>query len=137
MSAQLKWYVENQVIYFKLPSTIDDTSMIDQMNLQLVELIDQGEEPVHIIMDMTEYKTQFTKLNQLGNMDSMSQLLKHPKIGWSIIITDSSMLKFASSVITNLFKSQFKSCASIEEARAVLKRLDPRLANIEELISQD
>ena len=137
MSAKIKWYVENIVVYFKLPPTIDDTEMIDQLNYQLVEMIDQGEKPVHIIMDMSEYKTQFTKLNQLGNMDSMSKLLKHPSIGWSIIITDSSMLKFASSVITNLFKSQFKSCASIEEAQGILKRLDARLENIEELISED
>lgn len=134
MQAELKWYVENKVIFLKLPQSIDDAETIDTLNLSLVELLDQGEAPVHIIIDMSDYKTQFTKINQLGNMDSMSKLFKHEAIGWSIIITENSMLKFASAVVTNVFKSKLKSCKSLEEANVVLSRLDTNLANIEDRI---
>lgn len=92
--------------------------------------LETGEAPVHNIIDATELGDFPKSLKVLRESSKYS--VEHPNAGWNILVGFSSnpLLKFLSSAVSQITGVKFKQVDSIEEAQAVLRRVDSSLVEL-------
>lgn len=93
------WYIEQRVILANVGGdlTIDE---VRALNDQLVALIDQGQQPVHIIVDVSGVTTIPTNLLK---MRDASHVMGHIGAGWIVAVgLHNSFMNFIGSMLTQL-----------------------------------
>jgi len=127
MPYEVKWYVEGRV------STARDWGdlTIEEMqasNALLLEHIRSGTPPVHLLLDTRAIsKLPGSFVPMLKEIESF----RHEKnMGWTIMVTNSSLLHFFGVLSSNLIKMPFSAVSTYEEANATLKKVDPTLATL-------
>lgn len=91
-------------------------------NVEAIELIRAGIKPVHFIADATHLKNVKINLTQLREIASF---LYEPQLGWLIVVGGHPVARFISSIIMQLRHKNFRYSDSLEEAIAILERIDP------------
>lgn len=122
---EVKWYQERRIILVHLA---DDVSFdeVKLNNQEIIQLLEQGQAPVHLIFYAQDLKTSPTNIKELR--DALS-FLKHPNMGWIINIGTNALNNFVSKVVANFFRIKVRSAKDFAEAQVVLQRLDLSLEN--------
>jgi hypothetical protein len=103
-----------------------DTAELQKMEAEAFELIKNAPGVVHAIVDLRGLSNP----NSMGSsMGSMSRN-KHPNQGMSIVVVSSMNLisKFVVSTMMQVLRLQFRICETIEEAEAIIDKVDIRVS---------
>ena len=128
MAYETKWLLPGRVIYMANRGAITVEELQDE-SLRLIELLEEGEGPlVHLLTDVTElgeFPISVGVLNR-ASIDA----LRHPKMGWLLVITDNRMLKYLGSMVTGLSGVRYRAFTSVDEALAFLNEVDSTLPDL-------
>lgn len=114
MSYAIKWYVDKQVIYIKLSGVVT-TQEVTLLNRQTVEHVQQGIQPVHVIIDTLEVEAYPENLRWV--MELMRNNRFSPT-GWNVIVQKHKAIRLLGSTILSILGVPYHTCATLDEARA-------------------
>ena len=115
---QVKWYIEKKAILIRLTSDIDIDELA-KINNQIVQLLVDGDSPVHVIYHSDDVSTP----RDISKVAKTLTFLRHDNCGWIISIGLDPVIKFVSRIVANLSHINFKTVDSIEEVDDVLTKL--------------
>ena len=127
MPFESKWYVEGRV------STVRDWGdlTLEEMresNRVFLEHIRTGTKPVHLLVDTRAInKLPGSFIPMLKEIEAFRH---EPNMGWTVMITNSPVLKFFGVLSSNMLKMPFHAVSSYEEANTLLKQVDPTVADL-------
>jgi|1185.fasta_scaffold96253_1 hypothetical protein len=127
MPSEVKWYVEGRV-----SATRDwgDLSLEEMRasNMIALEHIRTGTPPVHLLIDTSAVgKLPGSFVPMLKEIEHF----RHEKnMGWTVMVTNSSLLHFFGVLSSNLIKMPFSAVTTYEEANTLLKKVDPTLTDL-------
>ena len=127
MPFEAKWYLEGRVSTARDWGEITVEEMRESNKVSL-EHIRTGTPPVHLLID-TSAIDQLPR-SFLPMLKEIEAFRHEPNMGWTIMITNSSLLHFFGVLSSNLIKMPFRAVSSYAEANAVLERVDPSLAGL-------
>src|SRR5262245_57571065 len=100
MAYQISWLVEGRVIHavFTGELTIEE---VENYGSDLLTYLDSGTSAlVHVLVDTSQLEKFPVNLRLLNT--TLAKNFRHPKIGWSIIITSNRTITFLSSMLTQI-----------------------------------
>jgi hypothetical protein len=127
MPFQVKWYVEGRVatVYNWGELTVDEVRATNQ---ELLALVRSGTAPVHLVvdtLDVTRLPSSFVP------MLKEIEIFRHePNMGWSIMVTNSSVLHFFGMLSSNLNRTSYRALRNYREVNDLLKKVDPTLVDL-------
>ncbi|MBI1259016.1 MAG: hypothetical protein GC204_16220 [Chloroflexi bacterium] len=124
MPFEVKWYVEGRVSSARDWGDLTLEEMRES-NVISLEHIRAGTPPVHLLIDTRAVgKLPGSFVPMLKEIESF----RHEKnMGWTIMVTNSSLLHFFGVLSSNLIKMPFSAVSTYEEANLLLKKVDPSL----------
>ena len=125
MSVKISWYVENRVILADVKGVIDENGM-NSFNTDICNHLDNGQAPIHLVVDTTDIQQFPTNLNTLRKSQAY---LTHPNIGWIIVINTNPMLNFLVHVLTSVAKVKTRTVKTFSASEQLLATLDASLAS--------
>ena len=127
MPFDVRWYVEGRIVAVHQwgELTLDD---MRETTVTVLERIQDATPPTHLLIDMRDVTKMPSSLVQM--LKEIEVLRQEPTIGWSLLITNSSLMHFFGVLASNLVKASHRSVHDYEEANEVLKRIDPTLVDL-------
>lgn len=127
MPFETKWYVEGRVTSARDwgEVTVDDMRASNAITL---ENIRNGTPPVHLLLDTRSIRS--LPRSFVPMLKEIEVFRHEPNMGWTVMVTNSSLLHFFGVLSSNLIKMPFRAVSSYEEANALLERVDPSLAGL-------
>lgn len=127
MPFESKWYIENRVsmVHDIGEVTLEEMHATNQIFL---EHIRSGQPPVHLLIDtraMTKMPGTFVPM-----LKEIEAFRHEPNMGWTIMVTNNSVMRFFGTLSSNLIKMPFHAVKTYEEANQVLAKVDPSLVNV-------
>lgn len=128
MPYQTGWAVENRLIVTRYTGVITIEDIRGQIDVTHA-LIEQGTPMIHSIIDLTNIEKwpPFNVVNEFRAMDIESV---RERIGWSIIVANSVVLKFGSALFAPVFNLRQRIFSTYDEALDFLQEHDPSLPNL-------
>jgi hypothetical protein len=125
MPHQISYLIEKRVIYhhFNGHITIDE---IREGSAAAAELIRGGEPLVHDIVDASGVTDLDFHLRQLF---SVANFTKEPQLGWMILVGGNPLVRFFATMLGQVGRVNFHTANNLDEAFAILQRVDPSLAD--------
>lgn len=123
MSHSTDWYQEGHVILttFSENLTIEELRENDAV---ILDMVSSSNEKVHLVIDVTKLKKFPTKVGEIRQ--SAARYLQRDNMGWLVVIGFSNpLIRFLSSVITQLSNINLIQVDSIDEAITRLQKIDP------------
>jgi hypothetical protein len=129
MAYQISWNQVGRIAQAEIRDSISVEELEAYGETLIQDYLEQGQSPVHIISDargMTHFPTHLLKVKQLTEA-----WLKHPNIGWAIVIGKSNpMLNFLAAAVTQVIGVKYRMVATPEEALETLQKLDASLLHV-------
>ena len=125
MPYKVEWLVEKRVVlstYEGLLTMDDARSQVQEANV----LLRQGIPLTHSIVDMTKVE-KFPSLQLASEFMSTDMTDIREKLGWTIVVTNNKLLKFASSLFVPMFRVRQRLFGSMDEALVFLQDEDSTL----------
>jgi hypothetical protein len=116
MGFSITWHIEKRVIDLKVFGVITSEEII-ALNLQVMDFIEAGSHPVHIIidtLDVTEYPT---------NLRWVFRMLRNnpvPPTGWNILVQNNPTVRVLAGTILSVLPVPLHICTTLEEAHDFL-----------------
>lgn len=127
MPFEVKWYLEGRVSTARDWGEITIEEMRESNKLSL-EHIRNGTPPVHLLLDTRAIdKLPRSFVPMLKEIEAFRQ---EPNMGWTVMVTNSSLLHFFGVLSSNLIMMPFRAVATYAEANDVLEKIDPTLAGL-------
>ncbi len=127
MSYTFSWEVPCRVGYFDLGQvySLEDA---DHLKVQMLEMLEQSTEPLHIMIDICALKQFPLRMN--AETWAMAEWMRHPKLGWLLIINKETnpMAHFLVSAVGKTIGVKTRFVKSHEEAHETIVRLDLSLS---------
>lgn len=85
----------------------------------------QGEAPVHLIMDMrgtTNFTTNFREI-----IPEIMQFRQQMSKSWTVMITEAKLIRFFGTLVANTLRGRFQIATSVEDALTLLLTVDTSL----------
>jgi hypothetical protein len=116
MPFESSWRVEERIIYIRFwgDTTLKDA---EEFNAHLIEMLEQGTPPVHLIIDLRELKST------PNDFRNLSKIIKFPlqQIGWVMNVgMPNPVLGFIAAALAQLFGARMRSVKTIAEAEQFL-----------------
>jgi hypothetical protein len=121
-----KWYVENRVSLVRDYGEVTLEEMRTSNQIFLAH-IRAGTPPVHLLIDtraVTKMPNSFVPM-----LKEIEAFRHEPNMGWTIMVTNNSLMRFFGTLSSNLIKMPFHAVKNYEEANEVLARVDPTLVS--------
>jgi hypothetical protein len=122
------WYTDGRIIY-DCPQGIITIETAQAASDAILALLDSQPDvspnSIHLMIDMRQVE-DFPR-----NLSSATQTLnymRHPALGWTIMITANQVQRIFASVLAQVFRVRFKMVATLDEALSFLQRYDVTLA---------
>ena len=128
MTFEMGWLEPGRVVFVKFRGemTVEE---IHEESQQLIEYLDNGASPlVHSLVDLTtldNFPINVGVLNR-ATVDS----LRHPRLGWTVLITDNRMVKYLGAMVTGLSGVRYRTFTSLNEALTFLNEVDSTLPDL-------
>ena len=123
MSYVFSWEVPERVGYFDLGEvySLEDAS---DLKVQMLELLERSTMPLHIMFDICTLKHFPMRMN--AETWEMAEWMRHPKLGWLIIINSSTnpMAHFLVSAVGKAVGVKTRFVKSREDAHTTVIRMD-------------
>ncbi len=130
MAFETKWVDEKRIIYTRLTGTLTSQEA-QEMSDTHARFLSEGIAPVHLIVDVTGLSGVPTNLRQ---NTSMGGYLRHPSLGWTVLIGGNVLVNFMVSVIGQVFKFRYSKRDSFDDAIAYLSAQDQTLSGVRERV---
>jgi hypothetical protein len=124
MPFHTKWIEDKRVIHTSLTGTLTSQEA-QEMSDAHAKFLNEGTAPVHLIVDVTNLDGVPNNLRQNA---SMGGYLRHPSLGWTVLIGGNVLVNFMVSVIGQVFKFRYSKRETLEQALAYLASQDNTLA---------
>lgn len=124
MAYHTSWIEDKRIIYTELTGTLTSQEA-QEMSDAHARFLSEGIAPVHLIVSVTKLDGIPTNLRQNA---SMGGYLRHPSLGWTILIGGNVLVNFILSVIGQVLKFRNSKRATLQEAVDFLKSQDITLA---------
>jgi hypothetical protein len=127
MGYAVKWYVPGRVTvaHYWGDHTFEEMQASNSLS---IENIRAGTAPVHLLLYSLDVKTMPRSF--LPMMKEVERFRHEPNMGWTINVTHSGLLHLFGVLNSNVLKSPFAAVNTIEEANALLRKVDPTLADL-------
>lgn len=130
MSADVRWYLENRIIAVRLYGEVR-AEEIEWIAQEMAKLIDQSNYSlVHALIDVQN----ITRVPQNVGVVSRasSAIAGNKRLGWAVHYgTENFLLKFLSTMVTQIFKVRFRLVASKALAIQFLQEQDISFATLD------
>src|SRR5215207_7753219 len=114
------WLQQNRIIRTQLVGKLTEQEAKD-MSEAHAKFLDAGTAPVHLIVDVT--KLDAIPINLRQNT-SMGEYLRHPSLGWTVLVGGSTLVNFMVSVLGQVFHMKQARRETVEEALTFLAMQD-------------
>jgi altronate dehydratase len=123
MPYKLEWYQEERIAYFELIGDVTAGELETACTRLRDEYLDTGTPPIHVIVDPRGINSH---PNDVRAIHRATQLYaEHKNLGWLLIIgVENRVSIFLANIALQSFKRNFRMVASLEDADAVLQRVD-------------
>lgn len=128
MPYQTGWAVENRLIVTRYTGVITIEDIRGQIDVTHA-LIEQGTPMIHSIIDLSNIE-KWPPLNVVNEFRAMDIESVRERIGWSIIVANSVVLKFGSALFAPVFNLRQRIFSTYDEALDFLQEHDPSLPNL-------
>lgn len=129
MPVEVRWYVQNHVLLARYYGNVTPDDIVNQytVGFEMCESVDTV--LVHLIADISEVQSfPKTVMDYKGRFGE-----KAKNAGWVILVGENRMIRFLSTVVTNLMKLRFSYVNTLGEALEFISARDPFL-NLEEFL---
>lgn len=130
MTFRTTWIEDKRIIYTELMGTLTSEEA-QEMSESHAKFLSEGQAPVHLIVEVTKLDGVPTNLRQNA---SMGGYLRHPALGWTVLIGGSVLVNFMVSVIGQVFKFHYSKRDNLEEAMIYLISQDASLSGATERV---
>jgi hypothetical protein len=120
MSYEVKWLLENRIVYVLNAGVGNAEDVINSMR-EAIALLDSGEPPVHMVV---ESQTEGSDISLADLLTIIRSSPKSTNIGWAVFVSENKMNRFFGSMGTQISGIQTKTFPTMAEAIAFLKRAD-------------
>lgn len=129
MTTQISWYYPERVVYVSITDTLAIEDMIagHQRNIELINSVDHDYK-VHFIFDSSEMKqgpSNFLEIRRAGK-----DFLAHPRLGWSVGIGESTLIRFVSTTIAQITGVKHRGFHYLEDGIQFLQDVDMTLPEL-------
>lgn len=127
MPYAVKWYVPGRVTlaHYWGDHTFEE---MQESNTLSIENIRAGKAPVHLLLHSLDVHS--LPRSYLPMLKEIERFRHEPNMGWTINITHSGLLHFFGVMSSNVLKSPFAAVNTVEEAHALLRKVDPSVADL-------
>lgn len=130
------WHTPGRILY-DCPQGAITQEIAEASNDMILRLLNSQSNPplggIHLILDFQQ-ATEIPR--NLTNATQTLKYMRHPALGWTIMITENQIQRMFASVLAQIFRVRFKMVGSMEEALAFLYRQDPTLEEYLAKLSQ-
>jgi len=122
MPATTEWLEKDRIVITKLfgDLTLDEITLANEKHLEMVA---NGERNIHVILDVSELSKFPTEIRSIKA--SGDAYLEHPNMGFVMVVgIKNPILRFLSSIVTQLSSADMRQVATIEEAIARINQID-------------
>jgi hypothetical protein len=127
MPFEIKWQIENRVIFERVSGDIDFDATASAAN-QVSRLLDAGTAPVHLVIEMSELKSFPTNVSKIH---TVTQFMRSPALGWVVVIGSGQLATFFINVIRQIIKFPVVHQQSLDQSLAFLREQDKSLPTTE------
>lgn len=122
MSLETIWFIPEKVILLRATANLS-TGDIIQSTEEGVALIESCTTPkIHVLFDTEELISFSRDVFALSN--AVQKLMGHPRYGWFVMFgRNDPIVRFITSIVTQIFKRNFKICDNRQEAIDFLQQL--------------
>ena len=129
MSTQVSWYCPERVVYVYVSGilTIEQIAEGHRRNIELMESVSYAHK-LHFIFDSSAMKqgpTNFLEIRRAGR-----EFFAHPRLGWSIGVGDTTLIRFVSSTIAQLTGVKHRGFHYLEQGIEFLQAVDLTLPEL-------
>ncbi|MEP7293153.1 MAG: hypothetical protein ABI835_15325 [Chloroflexota bacterium] len=117
------WIEPNRIIRTELSGKLSDQEA-KEMSDAHATFLDAGTAPIHLIVDVTRLDAIPINLRQ---NTSMGEYLRHPSLGWTVLVGGSTLVNFMVSVLGQVFHMKQARRDSTPDALAFLAAQDETL----------
>lgn len=121
MGYSLNWHVERRALNLKLFDSVSAEELMD-CNLRTLRYIEEGVQPVHIIIDTLAVTTYPPNLRWVMHM---IQGNPSKALGWRIVVANDDNIRVLLSTILSVLHVPIHTCVTVQQAHDFLKELDP------------
>lgn len=125
MGYKLTWQVDGRIALIDVSDELSNEAM-SQMNSDIVEALNGGIKPVHLIFRTNDLKKFPTHLSEVRKAQDY---MHHENVGWIILVGAGALLNFVASTVVSLSRMNMKTVATLDEAMETLKKVDTSLVN--------
>ena len=121
----IEWYVEDQVLFVKHWGATQADEVRLQMEMMNNQLDLSPAQSIHVIIDLSGV----TKALSVKDFPKAFGSYKtHPKYRWTMMVGQKDpLVRFASTVATNLFRAPLRTFDTNSQAVEFLKSIDPAI----------
>jgi hypothetical protein len=122
LTINISWQIPDRIILFEVIGHLGTDEIFDAAQ-ECVALIDSSEsEKVHFLFD-ADNLTSFTR-DVFALSNAVQKLMGHPRYGWFVLYgRDDPIVRFISSIVTQIFRRPSKICTTREEALRFLNEI--------------
>lgn len=135
MSATIRWYVDEQVLYQKIKGSLqmDETRHISE---ELSKYFGESDSPkIHILVDLDEMDPDPNSTRLLST--TLMPLFLQRNLGWIVIFAaDLEFSRLLNTVITRTLQARLKVVDTADDALAFLQKTDASLPTLPPMYSQ-
>jgi hypothetical protein len=125
MNFSIEWYVEDQVLFVKHWGPSQPDAVRTQMEMMNQQLDRSPAQSIHVMIDLSDV----TKALSVKDFPKAFGSYKtHPKYRWTMMVGQKDpLVRFASTVATNLFRAPLRTFDTNSQAVEFLKTIDPTI----------
>ncbi len=127
MNYKLEWHVPKRVIYVTVSGDVS-LEELEQFNHYMIEYLEQGKAPVHLVSVGENIKRVPTNLMEIKKTITY---LQHPNMGWTIVVQEKAnpLTGFMLSVASQATGMKFHQVKNVSDGLEMLRRLDQSIAS--------
>ena len=123
MPHTLEWLIDKRVLHVQISGDVP-VPELTEIGLAVREWTDSGTAPVFSVIDLREVKQYPTRLTDLASAFSTKP---SAKLGWIVLISNSSILRYITSVVVQLARQHVSTFADYTSALEFLAKQDRTL----------
>jgi hypothetical protein len=127
MPYKIFWQSEPNVVYFEIIGAFNEDEMYEACYEIRDKFLETNHGPIHILVDPRAVDSHPRGLHAIR--DASQIYSNHPNLGWMVFIgIENPITKFLTNVAFQVVRQQFKTVKTLEDALAVLQRVDSSLS---------
>lgn len=122
MAHTTEWYLENRIILTEFSETLTIEGLVANDSV-ILDMVQGGQAPVHLVIDVRQLDEFPTNISKIRN--SARRYLMLDNMGWMVVVGfDNPIIRFLSSVITQMTDINMIQVDDLDEAMARLQKVD-------------